>query len=163
MYTITPQTGYYVVSNSLYPAQRAECVTCEKVCTCGGTKTEPCAHIVAVAHYLLAGGQRATAIPTAPPKPPAPSTPPLPATAPTVCPICGAPVISKELGWRCQASAGHYWAWRGEQSGVRQFLTQPHPAKAGAFYGQSEAERAAFLAAARKRTTELYHGGTPYT
>ena len=77
-----------------------------------------------------------------------------------VCPICGAPVTPTPYGWRCLASSGHYWRWRGEQSGVKAFLTQPHPNKQGAFYEQTPAERDAFLAQVHARM--FANGYTPY-
>jgi hypothetical protein len=50
----------------------------------------------------------------------------------------------------------HYWQWRAERNGaaIRKFLTQPHPAKLGAFYEMSEAEREAFLLQAKRRMHE---------
>jgi|GEM_PF-5122709 len=161
MFQVTPLNGYYIVRNQL--TLKSDYVTRQKNCTCGGSRAAPCVHIVAVAQYLQNGGQRATGWPTAAPlsKPPSPAT--TPATLPAACPLCGAPVEPRPYGWRCQKAAGHYWAWRGEQFGVRKFLTQPHPAKAGAFYEQSEMERTAFLANAQQRMRALYQGGTPYS
>lgn len=40
---------------------------------------------------------------------------------------------------------------------VYKFFTQPHPAKQGAFYEQSLAERETFLAAAKQRYNEYLH------
>jgi len=77
---------------------------------------------------------------------------------PDVCPICGAAVIAQADHWRCTESAGHYWQYRGEQSGVKAFLTQPHPAKQGAFYEQSIDERDAFL----EQVSHRRHGYSPY-
>ena len=45
-------------------------------------------------------------------------------------------------------------------SGVRAFLTQPHPNKVGAFFAQTPEQRTAFLAAAR--TQMLVGGYTPH-
>ena len=59
---------------------------------------------------------------------------------PDQCPICGAEIQRLEGDWwRCPFNSGHYWAWRDEQSGhaIRNFLTQPHPNKLGAFYAVS--------------------------
>ena len=137
MYTITPQPGYYRVSDH----EQSYSVTKDKQCTCGGTATKPCAHIQAVAAYLREGGTRAP-------------------EATTTCPVCGALVTSTPYGWRCPTSPGHYWRWRGERSGMKAFLTQPHPNKQGAFYEQTDAERDAFLAQAHRRMTQ--GGYSPY-
>lgn len=131
--TVTPKSGYYQVHDYR--------VTKDKRCTCGGTASHPCDHIQAVAVYLREGGPRAS-------------------ESTSVCPLCGAPVTPTTYGWRCPTSPGHYWRWRGEQGGVKAFLTQPHPAKQGAFYEQTPAERDAFLAQAQRR---MYANGyTPY-
>jgi len=143
---VTPRIGYYTVSAT----DRRGVQTCQvfkdKRCTCGGTAKRRCHHIRAVARYLRAGGQRAPA--KRPPlqahrtraKRTRPNTP-----TPTTCPFCDTPVKREALGrWRCPGNSSHYFQWRGEQ-GVRQFLTQPHPAKQGAFYDMNHEERTLFL------------------
>jgi hypothetical protein len=70
---------------------------------------------------------------------------------PDQCPICGAETQRLEGDWwRCPVNSGHYWAWRDQQSGhaIRNFLTQPHPNKLGAFYTVS---REALLRAVTER------------
>ena len=79
---------------------------------------------------------------------------------PDACPICGSDIT--RLGfdfWRCTADAAHYWMWRGEK--VRLFLTQPHPAKQGAFYKMSQEEREAFLLQSQQRMHT--RGYTPHS
>jgi len=144
---VTPKVGYYRVQDQ----RRTHCVMQDKRCTCGGTAAQPCIHIQAVDAYL----QQAT--PAV--KEPSPQLTRTESTKP-VCPICGAPVTPTPYGWRCLASSGHYWRWRGEQSGVKAFLTQPHPNKQGAFYEQTPAERDAFLAQIHARM--FANGYTPY-
>ncbi len=143
---VLPQIGYYCVST----ATAQEQVTKDKRCTCGGTTTQPCTHIRAVALYLQAGG-----IP-APPAEQCPSA----HTLSDSCPICSAPVIPQADHWRCVRSPGHYWRWRGERTGVKAFLTRPHPAKAGAFYELTVAERDAILEQAHQRM--VTNGYSPY-
>jgi hypothetical protein len=140
---VTPKTGYYLVCTVEEDVTSTHQVSKEKLCTCGGQADEPCPHIQAVSDYLRQGGHRAALSPT--------------------CPICSAPV--KHLGpdfWRCSQDNTHYWQWRGERNGgaVRKFLTQPHPAKLGAFYEQTIEEREVFLIEAARR---MRAGGyTPY-
>ena len=147
---VVPKIGHYVVRTLDEHGPHTEQVDKAKQCSCGGNGAQPCAHIRAVAAYLQLGGPVA-------PKPEEPS--PVP-ELPEVCPICARPVVASMNHWRCTASAGHYWRWRGEQSGVKAFLTQPHPAKQGAFYEQSNEERETFLQHAHQR---LYANGySPY-
>ena len=135
--TVTPKSGYYHVRDQ----HRAHCVMQGQRCTCGGTAAQPCVHIQAVIAYQRRKINRVS-------------------EGTTMCPICGAPVTPTDYGWRCEVSSGHYWRWRGEQSGVKAFLTQPHPNKQGAFYEQTPAERDAFLAQIHAR---MYRNGyTPY-
>jgi hypothetical protein len=149
---VVPQTGFYIVGTLDASGLQTEQVNKHKHCTCGGTGAEPCPHIQAVATYLKLGGDRAPA-----PEPEA-SEPTV--ELPEVCPICGGTVRPQGRRWRCVNSSCHYWQHRGEQSGVKAFLTQPHPAKQGAFYEQSIEEREAFLEHTHR---QLYANGyTPY-
>lgn len=137
MTIVVAKIGFYVVGTLTPSGLQTEQVDKQKRCTCGGTGKKPCPHIRAVAAYLKLGGDPA----------PAPEEPEVdvPLGFPDVCPICGNAVIAQANHWRCTSSPGHYWQWRGEQSGVKAFLTQPHPAKQGAFYDQTIEERDAFL------------------
>jgi len=150
MTIVVPKTGFYLVGTPSDKGLQTEQVDKAKRCTCGGTREQPCPHIRAVAAYLQLGGEPA----------PVPDRPGPQAEAgfPDVCPICGAAVIAQADHWRCTESAGHYWQYRGEQSGVKAFLTQPHPAKQGAFYEQSIDERDAFL----EQVSHRRHGYSPY-
>ena len=79
-------------------------------------------------------------------------SPPSGSAAPVTCPICGTAVETQGVGfWRCPKDKAHYWQWRGEQSGIRDFMTKPHPSKQGAFYAMSVEEREAFLEQATRR------------
>ena len=165
---VTPKIGFYVVTTIDARGVHTHHVGKDKQCTCGGTAQRPCTHIQAVARYLREGGERASAVKEPSTKlvlhqPTDDTTPPsaTPAARSTfVCPICGATTVPTGYGWRCRASSGHYWRWRGEQNGVKAFLTQPHPNKQGAFYEQTPAEREAFLAQIHAR---MYRNGyTPY-
>jgi hypothetical protein len=141
---ILPQADFYWVGTLTDSGLDALKVTQELQCACGGTAVKPCAHIRAVQCYRRLHGDEE-------------SSPPEPLGE---CPICGSPVVGTPDRWRCTASAGHYWQHRGEQGGVKAFLTRPHPAKQGAFYEQSIEEREAFLEQAHRR---LYaNGHTPY-
>jgi hypothetical protein len=144
--TVTTNVGYYTVTTHRSGKTDSEQVDKGKHCTCGGTADKPCTHIRAVAAYLQLGGEVA---------PQADLT-----KLPSSCPICGSPVIAQADRWRCIESAGHYWQWRGEQSGVKDFLTKPHPAKQGAFYEQSLEEHARFIETAHRRMHA--NGYTPY-
>lgn len=149
---VVPQIGFYIVGTLDAHGLQTEQVDKHKHCTCGGAGAQPCVHIKAVATYLKLGGDRAPA--------PEPETPEPTVELPEICPICGGAVRPQGQRWRCVNSAGHYWQHRGEQSGVKAFLTQPHPAKQGAFYEQSIEEREAFLEHTHRR---LYANGyTPY-
>jgi len=147
--TVTPKVGYYRVREQ----HRTHCVMQGHRCTCGGTALQPCTHIQAVDAYL----RQDTPTVKEPPRKLALADSP---AQPPVCPLCGAPVTPTGYGWRCPTSSGHYWRWRGEQNGVQAFLTQAHPAKQGAFYEQTPAERDAFLAQAHARMHA--NGYTPY-
>jgi len=161
---VIPQVGRYIVYTVEASGFHTQQVSKDKCCTCGGTATHPCAHIHAVADYLRQGGRPAPekGEPTAPlhcvqeeSKELPPSTAPL--TPPPCCPICGGEITMRgPVLWRCSNSPGHYWRWRGEQSGVRDFLTRPHPNKQGAVYEQTVEEREAFLRQAAQR---LHAGG----
>ena len=91
-----------------------------------------------------------------------PGGPPSGSPAPLTCPICGSPV--DRLGpdfWRCPKDTTHYWQWRGEQSGIREYKTKTHPGKQGAFYAMTPEEREAFLEQAARR---MHVGGyTPHS
>jgi hypothetical protein len=148
---VTPQIGHYVVSTVDRWGVHTHRVGKDKRCTCGGWAEEPCRHIRAVTTYLKAGGERAAEKSnglTVREKAPV-STPP--AVTPAHCPLCNAEVVRESLGrWRCPRDPSHYFQWRGEQ-GIRQFLTKPHPNKAGAFYEQSVQERERFLSRINER------------
>lgn len=146
---VTPKVGYYRVQDQ----RRTHCVMQGNRCTCGGTALQPCVHIQAVDAYLR---QDTPTVKEPPPKLALADSP----AKPSVCPLCGAPVTPTAYGWRCPNSSGHYWRWRGEQNGMKAFLTQPHPAKQGAFYEQTPAEREAFLMQAHRRM--FSNGYTPY-
>ncbi len=143
---VLPQTGYYCVRTSTTQEQ----VTKDKRCSCGGTAEQPCTHIRAVMMYLQAGGE-----PAQPPEA-SPTLGPIPDS----CPICAAPVIRQADRWRCVRSPGHYWQWRGEMTGVKAFLTRPHPAKASAFYDLSVTELEAVRELAHQRM--VAGGYSPY-
>jgi hypothetical protein len=70
-------------------------------------------------------------------------------------------VETREIGfWRCPKDTAHYWQWRGEQTGIKSFLTGSHPAKSSAFHSMTQEEREAFLDQAARR---MHLGGyTPY-
>jgi hypothetical protein len=120
-----------------------------KCCTCGGTGDLRCEHIDAVARYLQSGGKRARALE--------------PGEVPIACPLCGAGVQSRAGSpiWRCPADPAHYWQWRGEEGGVRAFLTGAHPAKAGAFYEQTSEERESFRDDAQTQMLRLGYAICP--
>lgn len=141
---ILPKSSYYWVGVLTPGGLRAFKVTNDLHCACGGSNATPCVHIDAVRAYLRLEGREV--MPSAPPD------------IPEACPICAEPVRAEAGRWRCIASPGHYWQWRGEQSGVKAFLTQPHPAKSGAFYEQSIEEREAFLDA----VSHQRHHYSPY-
>ncbi|RLC75130.1 MAG: hypothetical protein DRJ03_30760 [Chloroflexi bacterium] len=143
-YDVQPSNGVYLVTEMTRGRLRVFVVGKDKSCTCGGSANEQCRHIEAVAEHLRLGGQRA---PEKWSEPSPPSTP----SIPRACPICGATTVRDGFLWRCLEDSSHYWQWRGEQSGVKDFLTRPHPAKQGAFYEQSDQERQAFLAASAQR------------
>ena len=138
-YDVHPIEGAYVVTETEH--FRAFVVDKAKNCSCGGSANKQCRHINAVSKYLRRGGERA----------PEKRTDTLLSSSPAVCPICGAVVQGNVSFWRCSQDSSHYWQWRGERSGVKDFLTKPHPAKQGAFYEQSPSERMAFLAAHQYR------------
>jgi len=138
-YDVYPVEGAYTVTEiGQQGGFRVFIVGKDKNCTCGGNGNEQCRHIKAVSEHLRRGGERA-------PEKQAGATPAM------VCPICGGAVQGDHTFWRCGEDSSHYWQWRGERSGVRDFLTGPHPAKQGAFYEQTHEERMLFLAAAQQR------------
>jgi hypothetical protein len=152
--TVSVRTGCYVVTViDRLLGLRTYSVDKQKRCSCGGTAKRPCRHIRAVAAYLRQGGRRA------PEKDPmlrvretTQGSPPSGGPAPLTCPICGEPVETQGVGfWRCPKDTSHYWRWRGEQTGIKSFLTGSHPAKRGAFYAMSLEERKAFLEEAARR------------
>jgi hypothetical protein len=147
--------AYMVTETSPQFGLRVYFVDKGKRCTCGQPH---CRHVKAVAEYLKGGGERAAAASLAPVNA-SPASPVVPAT----CPICGA-VVHYEAGsavWRCTADPAHYWRWRGERGGVRAFLTGAHPAKAGAFYRQTLAERESFLDNAQGQMLRLGYAICP--
>jgi hypothetical protein len=88
-------------------------------------------------------------------------SPPSGCPAPLTCPICGTAVETQGIGfWRCPKDGAHYWQWRGEQTGIKTFLTRCHSAKSSAFYSMTPEEREVFLDQAARR---MHLGGyTPY-
>ena len=145
MYDVQVGNGVYLVTEMRRRGHlRVFIVGKDKSCTCGGSANQSCRHIKAVAAHLMRGGHRA------PEKWNDPSPPPGHAT-PMTCPICGATTVRDGSLWHCLEDKVHYWQWRGERSGVKDFLTKPHPAKTGAYYDQLPAEREAFLAASGQR------------
>ena len=159
--TVTPQIGHYEVTTSDQWGIQTHHVGKDKRCTCGGTARRPCRHIRAVADYLRAGGERAAEKHSSLPLREQGSLSSPTAVTPATCPICNAPVVREGRGrWRCPNDSSHYFQWRGEQ-GVRQFLTQRHPNKVGAFYEMTQEEHNAFLERATRR---MYAGGyTPHS
>ena len=145
-YDVHPVVGAYTVTEiGQQGGSRAFVVGKDKSCTCGGNGNSQCRHVKAVTEHLRRGGERAAEKQAgATPVSPSPSSP-------MVCPVCGAVVQGDHTFWRCSEDSSHYWQWRGERSGVKDFLTKPHPAKRGPFYEQTHEERAAFLAAAQRR------------
>jgi len=125
------KSGFYWVGVLTTTGLHAVKVTDELRCACGGSRDAPCAHVEAVRAYLRLEGSDT----------PAETNPELP----EVCPVCHGEVRQQGRRWRCAVSPGHYWQWRGERSGVKAFLTQPHPAKQGPYYEQTVEEREAFL------------------
>ncbi len=141
---VSPTVGAYLVAEMKRDTLHAYNVGKDKTCTCGSSK---CRHVKAVANHLRAGGKRA-------PEKREDALPVSPSPAPSMaCRICGADVQVDGSYWRCLRDSSHYWQWRGEQSGVKDFLTRPHPAKMGAFYEQTDEEREAFLSTAARRHT----------
>ncbi|MEE8390502.1 MAG: SWIM zinc finger family protein [Anaerolineae bacterium] len=159
--TVTPKIGHYLVTvvDHRFGLQ-TRFVGKDRRCSCGGNAKRPCRHIEAVSSHLRKGGERA------PEERPAlrlrekrDDTPT--SGTPLACAICGTPV--EKLGfdfWKCPKDSVHYWQWRGEQCGIKDFLTKPHPAKQGAFYSMSREERKIFLAQATRRFRA--GGYTPY-
>lgn len=154
--TVTPRVGYYLVITLDSWGVQTHIVGKDKRCSCGGTKKQSCRHIKAVAQYLRDGGDRA---PKERPLSQVRENGPLSSPAslvPATCPICDTLVEQEERGrWRCPNNPSHYFRWRGDQ-GIRQFLTQGHPNKLGAFYDMNQEERKAFLEQSRRR---LHSGG----
>lgn len=163
MTEVTANVGYYIVRTVDAEGVRTHLVGKNKACTCGGNARRRCSHIRAVASYLRSGGDRALSADSA--EAVHDSKPVTEVSGiPDACPICGKSV--KRLGpdfWRCVDDPAHYWQWRGEQNGgaIRKFLTQPHPAKQGAFYEMSDEQRQAFLVRAQR---QMHIGGyTPHS
>ena len=163
MTEVTAKVGFYLVRTVDPEGVRTHLVGKDKHCTCGGSARRQCSHIRAVASYLKSGGDCA---PSADSAEAVRDSKPVREVSgiPDACPICDKPV--KRLGtdfWRCVDDAAHYWRWRGEQNGgaIRKFLTQPHPAKQGAFYRMSDEQRRAFLAKAQRQMHT--RGYTPHS
>lgn len=115
MTTVIPQNGYYLVTVVNNSGVHVYTVYRDKTCTCGRRN---CEHVRAVREYLRNGGTRAGE----------------PTPLITSCPICGAPVTRKRHWprhwWACTEDPAHYFRWRGEVGGIREFLTDPnHPSK----------------------------------
>jgi hypothetical protein len=152
---VTTAPGAYVVTETGRGDIRLYVVGKDKTCTCGGKAEQRCPHIEAVAAYLRAGGKQA---PEATQKAPVSSSSLIPST----CPICGSAVrVEDATGacplWRCQADSSHYWQWRGERNGVREFLTNRfHPSKLGLSHRQTLGEQDEFLVGARARLAAYY-------
>jgi hypothetical protein len=160
--TVAARTGYYCVTViDRLLGLRTYSVDKAKRCSCGGTAKRPCGHIRAVTDYLRKGGQRAPEEHSMLRLRDTPGSPPSGGPAPLTCPICGTPVETREIGfWRCPKDKTHYWQWRGEQTGIKSFLTGSHPAKSSAFHSMTQEEREAFLDQATRR---MHKGGyTPY-
>jgi hypothetical protein len=165
--TVTPKVGYYLVRTVGPQGVDTHLVGKDKHCTCGGHARRRCRHIRAVAEYLKAGGERAPKADkgdrvqdSKPATERRKRSPEIPET----CPVCGGEI--QPIGhraWRCVDDSAHYYQWRGELNGgaIRKFLTQPHPAKQGAFYEMTEEERDAFLVLVGKRM--LTTGYTPHS
>jgi hypothetical protein len=152
--TVAARTGYYLVTViDQRLGLRTYSVNKDKRCSCGGTAKRPCCHIKAVANYLRQGGRRAPENdPMLRVRETRQGSPPSGGPAPLTCPICGEPVETQGIGfWRCPKDTSHYWHWRGEHSGIRDFMTKPHPSKQGAFYAMSVEERERFLEQAARR------------
>ena len=149
MTTVTPRPGYYTVRLLGPHGIRTHLVSKDKTCSCGGSAKRQCRHIRAVKEYLEAGGERAPEGTVEVVRDSKPQEPP-----PDTCLICGASLSHRNNGyWRCSKDSSHYWYWRGEQNGgaIRKFLTEPHPAKMGAFYEMTPSQRRAFLERVRRR------------
>jgi hypothetical protein len=164
--TVTPKVGYYLVRTVDAGGVRTHLVGKDKHCTCGGRARRWCSHIRAVAAYLKAGGDRAPegdGSGSVHDSDPLGQRREIGEEVPEACPICGAEVERlAPRGWRCLEDSSHYYRWRGERNGgaIRKFLTQPHPAKHGPFYGLTTEERDTFLTQAAHR---LHAGGyTPH-
>lgn len=122
-YQVEPQTGRYIVRRHNGTGYVARAVTKNKQCSCGGDKSKPCAHINAVAYYLLDGGQRAKDWKRIYPDEVKQDE------HVTVCPICETVVRSANsraypLMWRCPADSSHYWAWHGERHNIKRFFEE---------------------------------------
>jgi hypothetical protein len=139
---VYPTVGVYLVAEMSRGTLHAYTVSKDKTCSCGSNK---CRRVRAVADHLKAGGKRA------PEKQEDASSASSSPAQMMVCHVCGAEVQVDGPYWRCLRDSSHYWQWRGERSGVKDFLTRPHPAKMGAFYEQTDEERESFLAAAARR------------
>jgi hypothetical protein len=162
--TVVPKIGRYVVITVDHRwGMQIQYVGKNRRCSCGGNGRRPCRHIRAVADYLHQGGKRA---PETSEERPAPRLRDKqedgpPSGTPMTCPICGTPVETQDIGfWRCPKDASHYWQWRGEQTGIKSFLTRSHPAKSSAFHSMTPEEREAFLDQATRRMHK--DGYTPY-
>ena len=165
MTTVTPEVGCYLVRLVGPEGIRAHLVGKDKHCSCGGNPKRWCSHMRAVVAYLKAGGERAPeAAGDGSLRDSRPAVPQGGGPIPEDCPICGAGVSALGLdAWRCRDDPAHYYQWRGERNGgaIRKFLTQPHPAKQGAYYAMSAEEREEFLARALRR---MHVGGyTPHS
>ena len=152
VYDVHPNNGIYLVTAMKYSIVNVFAVDKNKNCQCGGSKSKHCVHIRAIIDYIKSGGKRAEV--AAPPPPPDVREERL-----EMCPICNGPVSWDGTVWKCISDPIHYWKWRGESFGVKDFLTNPdHPSKQGAFYKQTEDERDAFLALAKQNLVALQGG-----
>lgn len=144
-FSVIPITGKYLVIDQR--TLKIKRVYRDGRCSCGGDyRGQSCLHVEAVKAHVERGGARA------------PEARELPQTHEKLCPICGSPIVEggyrvQSRVWGCSADLAHYFVWFNEQGGdsIRKFLTEPHPNKVGAFYGQSKEELEAFRSAAEER------------
>ncbi len=133
---VYPTVGVYLVAEMSRGTLHAYTVGKDKTCSCG--TSNKCCHVRAVADHLMAGGEASAGEARG-----------CFARLALICPCDDVQVDDRY--WRCLHDSSHYWQWRGERFGVKNFLIRPHPAKMGAFYEQTSEERETFLAAAARR------------